>query len=144
MCLLDWMKCFTLDSAPFTQWSLSGESEVLYEIIAVCLSQEQLGYSTKYIIHWSWGIKTVQLITWVCQYTATLMLDWIIQSVFFLEYDVSSKYKTLRQSLLQPVIVVLLINMTRISLLRAFLTNVANDCRLIVHNVDTCDWSYML
>ena len=40
-----------LDSDPFTRWSLSDENEVFYGRIVVCLSQEQLGYSTKYIIH---------------------------------------------------------------------------------------------
>ena len=65
------MKCFTLNGDPFTRWSFSGESEVLYGIRVICLSQEQLGYSTKYIIHWNWDIKTFQLIMWACQYTAT-------------------------------------------------------------------------
>ena len=57
-CLLDCMKCSTLDGDPFTRWHLSGENEVLYGRIVVCLSQERLGYSTKYIIHWNWDIKT--------------------------------------------------------------------------------------
>ena len=64
MCLLDCMKCSTLDGDAFTRWSLSGKSEVLNGIIVVCLSQEQLGYLTKYIIHWNWDIKSFQLITW--------------------------------------------------------------------------------
>ena len=53
MRLLDCMKCSTLNSDSFTRWSLSNENEVLYGRIVVCLSQEQLGYSTKYIIHWN-------------------------------------------------------------------------------------------
>ena len=57
-CLLDWMKCSTLDGDSFTWWHLSGENEVLHGRIVVCLSQEQLGYSIKYIIHWNWDIKT--------------------------------------------------------------------------------------
>ena len=51
MRLLDCMKRFIFDSDPFTWWSLSSENEVLYERIVVYLSQEQPGYSTKYIIH---------------------------------------------------------------------------------------------
>ena len=51
--LLDCMKCSTLNGDPFTWWSLSNEHEVLYGRIVVCLSQEQLGYLTKYIIHWN-------------------------------------------------------------------------------------------
>ena len=73
MCLLDCMKYSTLDSDPFTWWSLSGDNEVLYERIVVCLSQEQLCYSTKYVIHWNWDIKTFKLIVWACQYTTTLL-----------------------------------------------------------------------
>ena len=38
--LLDWMKCSTLNSDPFTRWSHSGENEVLYGRIVVYLSQE--------------------------------------------------------------------------------------------------------
>ena len=57
MHLLDCMKFSTLNGNSFTQWSLSGENEVLYGRIAVWLSHEQLGNSTKYIIHWNWDIK---------------------------------------------------------------------------------------
>ena len=56
--LLDYIKWSTLDSNPFIQWSLSDDNEVLHGRIVVCLSQEQLGYSTKYIFHWNWDIKT--------------------------------------------------------------------------------------
>ena len=48
-CLMDCMKCSTLDSDPFTRWPLSSENEVLHGRIVVYLSQEQLGYSKKYI-----------------------------------------------------------------------------------------------
>ena len=57
-CLLDCMKCSTLDGDPFTWWPLSSENEVLHGRIVVYLSQERLGYLTKYIIHWNWDIKT--------------------------------------------------------------------------------------
>ena len=36
---------------PFTRWSLSSEIEAMYGRIVVCLSQEQLDYSTKFTIH---------------------------------------------------------------------------------------------
>ena len=36
---------------PFTRLSLSSENELLYGRIVVCISQEQLGYFTKLIIH---------------------------------------------------------------------------------------------
>ena len=48
--LVDCMKCSTLDGDPFTRWSHSSEIEALHGRIVVCLSQEQLGYLTKYII----------------------------------------------------------------------------------------------
>ena len=51
MRLLDCVKCSTIDSDPFTQWSLSSEKKVLHGRIVVCLWQEQLGYLTNYIIH---------------------------------------------------------------------------------------------
>ena len=57
-CLLDCMKRSTLDGDPFTRWSHNSENEVLYGRIVVCLSQEQLGYLTKYIIHWKWDLQT--------------------------------------------------------------------------------------
>ena len=56
--LLDCMKYFTLNSDPFSWWPLSGENEVLHGRIVICLSQQQLGYSIKYMIHWNWNIKT--------------------------------------------------------------------------------------
>ena len=64
---------YTLNGNPFTWWSLSSENEMLYGRIVVYLSQEQLGYSTKYMISWNWDIKSSSLITWACQYTATLI-----------------------------------------------------------------------
>ena len=50
-CSLDCMKCTTLDGNPFTQWSLSGQNEGLHGRIVACISQKQLGYLTKLIIH---------------------------------------------------------------------------------------------
>ena len=55
--LLYCMKCSTLDGDPFTRWSHSSEIEALHGRIVVCLSQEQLGYLTKYIIHWNRDLK---------------------------------------------------------------------------------------
>ena len=57
-CLLDCMKCSNLDGDPFTRWSHSSENKVLYGRIVVCLSQEQLGYLTKFIIHWNRNLQT--------------------------------------------------------------------------------------
>ena len=57
--LLDCMKCSTFDSDPFTRWSFSGENEVLYGRIVVCLSQERRGYSTKCIIY-------IKLLNYLC------------------------------------------------------------------------------
>ena len=48
----------SVDGDPFTRWSHSREIEALHGRIVVCLSQEQLGYLTKYIIHWNWDLKT--------------------------------------------------------------------------------------
>ena len=73
--LLDCMKCSTLDGDPFTRWSHSREIKALYGRIIVYLSQEQLGYLTKYIIHWNRDLKTFKLIAWACQYTTTLKTD---------------------------------------------------------------------
>ena len=56
---------------PFTPWSLSDENKVLYEWMIVCLSQEQLDYLTKLIIHTK--IKMLKLLNYQfdCYYTAT-------------------------------------------------------------------------
>ena len=56
--LLYCMKRFTFDGDPFTRWSHNGENEVHYERMVVFLSQEQLGYLTKYIIYWNRDLKT--------------------------------------------------------------------------------------
>ena len=57
-CLLDCMKCSALEGDPSTLWSYSREIEALHGRIVVCLSQEQPGYLTKYIIHWNRDLKT--------------------------------------------------------------------------------------
>ena len=55
--LLDCTKCSTLEGDPFTRWSHGSEIEALCGRIVVCLSQEQLDYLTKYIIHWNGDLK---------------------------------------------------------------------------------------